>query len=92
MLVEETFHLGLIHLAHGGGTHGDFVAVLVRAGCGERIDGGQGGVVRVEDAELREVLGGDGPGGVMGEALVALEDGQRELMGVALGEGRCLGA
>jgi hypothetical protein len=72
VLVEEHFHFGLVDLAHGGGGDGDFVAVLVVARLGEGVDCGEGGVVGVEDAEGRELRGGDGAGGVVGETLVAL--------------------
>lgn len=76
VLVEEGFHFGLVHLAHGGGADGDFVAVLVVAVRRKGVDGREGGVGGVEDAEGGEVGGGDGAVGVVGETLVALFGGE----------------
>jgi hypothetical protein len=72
MLVEEHFHLGFVDIAHGGGGDGDFIAVLVVAVAGEGVDGGEIGVVGVEDAEGGELGWRDGAGWVVGETLVAL--------------------
>jgi hypothetical protein len=62
MLVEEHFHLGFVDIAHGGGGDGDFIAVLVVAVAGEGVDGGEIGVVGVEDAEGGELGWRDGAG------------------------------
>lgn len=80
VLVEEGSHLGFVDVAHGCGGHGDFVAVAVAALRGERVDGRERGHAEVEDAEGREVGGGQGVPGVVGEALVAL-GGVREVNG-----------
>jgi hypothetical protein len=62
MLIEEHFHLGLVDFAHGGRGDGDFIAVLVVAVAGEGVDGGEIGVVGVEDAKGGELGGRNGAG------------------------------
>lgn len=77
MLVEETLDFLLIYIAHFLGRHGDYIAVLVGTFAGEGVDGGDVREVVVEDAETRELFGGDWAAGVVEETLVALE---RELV------------
>jgi len=73
MLLEEALDFLLVDVAHLLGADGDLVAVLVAAFGGERVDGGEGGEVPVEDAEVVEVGGVYRALGVVGKALVALE-------------------
>jgi hypothetical protein len=74
MLIEKHLYFRFIRFAHGGGGDGDFVARSVGARGGEGVDAGEGGVVGVQDAEGCEGGCGDRVGGVVGEALVALEE------------------
>ncbi len=81
MLVEEQFDLLFVSGAQGGGGDGDFVAVGVVACLGDGRDAGAGaregwGEGVVEDAEGGEVGGGEGVGGVVGEAGAVLERGE----------------
>lgn len=72
VLGEEVLDLGLV-LGQRRRRDGHFVAVLVVALGGQRIDGVEVWVVEVADAQRGEVVGGDIAAGVVGGALVALE-------------------
>jgi hypothetical protein len=55
VFIEEHLHLRFVHFAHCAGTDSDLIAVLVRSLFGKVIDGGIGGVLRVQYTEILEV-------------------------------------
>jgi hypothetical protein len=72
VLVEEHLDFGLVHVAHLLGRDCDLVAVLVTPLRRDGVDVGDVWVVKVQDAQLGEVFGGDVAARVVRLALVAL--------------------